>query len=297
MAPPMHHDEIVSDVGLVRRLVASQLPQWADLPVEPVTSTGTENALFRLGIDMVVRMPLRPSATKPVDKEHEWLPVLAPHLPLPVPVPLARCQPSEAFPWRWSVYPWLDGEDGTSADVDRPQAARDLADFIAALQSIDPTGGPRPSIANYGRGVPLALRDDYTRQAIAASEDLVDTDAVTTAWDEAMRAPTWDRPAVWIHGDIAAGNLLFQDGRLSAVIDWGALGVGDPACELVVAWELLDAESRQVFRAELDVDDATWARGRGWALSTAMLALPYYQHTNPFMATQARHKLAAVLGE
>jgi aminoglycoside phosphotransferase (APT) family kinase protein len=195
------------------------------------------------------------------------------------------------------VYPWFEGADATTARVDRRQAVCDLADFLAALHSLDPTGGPEPGIANFGRGMPLSQRDRSTRLAISGSRDLIDTDAVTAAWEEALRVPPWDRPPVWIHGDIAAGNLLFRDGRLSAVIDWGGLGVGDPACDLVVAWELFDAEAREVLRTELAVDDATWARGRGWALSTAIVALPYYQYSNAFMAAQARHKLAVVLSE
>ncbi len=297
MARKMHHDEIDSDVDLVRRLLDAQQPQWGDLPIEPISSTGTDNALYRLGGDMVVRLPLRPSSTGPIDKEHRWLPVLAPHLPLAIPVPVAKGEPMQGYPWPWSVYPWFEGEDATKARFDRPQAASDLARFIAALQSIDPTGGPEPSISNFWRGVPLAVRDHYTRQAISASHDLIDTGAVTAAWEEALRVRTWDRPPVWVHGDIASGNLLVRDSRLSAVIDWGALGIGDPACDLIVAWELFDAEPREVLRTELGVDDATWARSRGWALSTAIVALPYYQHTNAFMAAQARHKLAVVLSE
>ncbi|HEY6697862.1 MAG TPA: aminoglycoside phosphotransferase family protein [Acidimicrobiales bacterium] len=293
----MHHDEIDSDSGLVRRLLEAQRPQWADLPIEPVSSTGTDNALYRLGDHMVVRLPLRPSSVGPAEREHRWLAELAPHLPLDIPVPLARGHPVEGYPWPWSVYPWFEGEDATRAHVDLRQAAFDLAGFMAALQSLDPTGGPEPSMANFGRGVPLAMRDRETRQAISESHGLVDTAALTAAWERALSAPTWDRPPVWIHGDIAAANLLVRGGRLSAVIDWGALGIGDPACDLIVAWELLDAESREVLRTALAVDDATWARSRGWALSTAIVALPYYQHSNAFMAAQARHKLAVVLSE
>ena len=293
----MHHDEIDTDVDLVRQLLTTQQPQWADLAVGPVSSTGTENAMYRLGDDMVVRLPLRPSSARPVEKEHRWLPVLAPYLPIAIPVPLAKGQPIDGYPWPWSVYPWFEGEDATAARFDLRLAASDVAGFIAALHAIDPTGGPEPSIANFGRGVPLAERDDYTRRAIRASSDLVDADAVTAAWEQALRVPTWDRPALWVHGDIAAGNLLFRDGRLSAVIDFGTLAIGDPACDLIVAWELFDARSRDVLRAELGVDDATWERGRGWALTTAIVALPYYEHMNAFMAAQARQKLAAVLND
>jgi aminoglycoside phosphotransferase (APT) family kinase protein len=297
MTPKMHPDEIDSDPELVRGLLEAQQPQWAELPIERVPSTGTANAMFRLGDDMVARLPLRPSSVPPFVTEHRWLPVLAPHLPLTVPVPLAKGEPTPDFRWPWSVLPWLDGEDATVADVDLARAARDLAALIAALQSVDTTGGPRSGVAYCFRGVPLALRDRETRQSIAASGELFDTDAATLEWERALRAPEWDREPVWVHGDIAAGNLLVQDGRLSAVIDWGTLAVGDPACDLIVAWELLDADAREILRTQLDVDDATWARGRGWALSTAVMALPYYQHTNPFMADQARHKLSALLDE
>lgn len=293
----MHPDEIASDADLVRRLLAEQHPPWADLPIERVTSTGTANALFRLGDELVARLPLRPSETAPAEKERRWLPVLAPHLPLAVPVPVALGEPSGAFPWPWAVYPWLVGEDAITAPPDLRLAAQDLAAFIRALQAIDASDGPRPSAANYGRGVPLAARDRYTRSAIEASEGLVDTGAVTAAWERALAAAVWDRPPVWVHGDLAAGNLLVRVGRLSAVVDWGALGVGDPACELVIAWELLEGDSRELLRAELAVDDATWARGRGWALSTAIVALPYYQRSNSFMADQARRKIAAVLAD
>lgn len=297
MAPRMHHDEIESDADLVRALLQAQLPHWAELPIERVASTGTDNALYRLGDHLVARLPLRPSSIAPVEKEHAWLPVLAPHLPLVVPVPLARCDVTDAFPWPWSVYSWLEGDDATRAAPDLEQAAVDLAGFLRALRSIDATGGPRPSIANYGRGVPLAARDEVTRGAIDAARDLVDADAVAAAWEDALQAPAWAGPPVWVHGDIAAGNLLTCSGRVTAVIDWGCLGVGDPACDLIVAWELFDGPGRAALRAELAVDDATWARGCGWALSTAITALPYYEHTNAFMAAQARRKLAAVVGE
>jgi aminoglycoside phosphotransferase (APT) family kinase protein len=293
----MHHDEIDSDADLVGRLLAAQQPQWAGLPVERIASTGTDNALYRLGDDMVVRLPLRPSSVRQLAREARWLPFLAPQLPLAVPVPLAAGEPSEAdgFPWPWLVYPWFDGEDATVAPLDLSTAAADLARFVTALQVVDPTGGPAANAANHGRGVPLADRDEFTRQGIAASQGLVDTAAVTAAWDVALRTPAWAGEPVWLHGDIASGNLLVQDGRLSSVIDWGAAAIGDPACDLLVAWELFDAASRQLLRAELDVDDGTWCRGRGWALSTALVALPYYRDTNPYMAAQAQRKIAEVL--
>jgi aminoglycoside phosphotransferase (APT) family kinase protein len=290
----MHADQIESDVGLVRSLLGAQFPQWADLSVEAVASTGTDNALYRLGRDLVARLPLRPSAIGSIATEHRWLPHLAPLLTLEVPVPVARGEPTPAFPWPWSVVRWIEGVDATTSRYSGAAAAVDLARFLAALRAIDPAGGPPPAAVT-GRGRPLAERDRWTRWAIGEAADLVDPNAVTAGWEAAVEAPPWDRPPVWVHGDVASGNLLFRDGRLHAVIDWGCLGIGDPACDLIIAWETFDDRSRQVLRSEMEVDEATWARGRGWALSTAVAELAYYRHTNAFMAARARRQLAAAL--
>lgn len=294
----MHDDEVDTSVSLVRRLLITQFPQWANLPVEPAHSAGTGNALYRLGDDMVVRLPRIPSAVGQVNKEQKWLPILAPRLPLNIPIPLAKGHPSDGYPWHWSVYRWLEGEDATTAPIDYPrQAATDLAHFIIALQGIEATGGPPPGEHNFYRGVPLATRDRETRDAIASLHDVFDADQVTAAWDAAVETPVWSRAPVWIHGDLHAGNLLVHRGRLSAVIDFGGLGVGDPACDVMAAWVFLSAENRALFREVLQVDDATWARGRGWALSFGLIALPYYQTTNPVLAGIARHAINEVLGE
>jgi aminoglycoside phosphotransferase (APT) family kinase protein len=292
----MHADEVDTDVSLVRRLLAAQFPQWADLPIEPVESAGTDNAIYRLGEDMAVRLPRIHWAIGQVEKEQRWLPKLAPHLPLAIPVPLAKGNPAEGYPWHWSVYPWLEGENATIERIADPrQAAADLAHFITALQRIDPAGGPPPGPHNFHRGVPLAMRDASTRAAIASLHGTLDTNATTAAWEAALRAPAWHGPPVWIHGDLQSGNLLALQGRLSAVIDFGCLGVGDPACDVIVAWNLLTAETRDVFRAALQVDDATWARGRGWALSFGLIALPYYHSTNPVLAGISRYAIDEVL--
>jgi aminoglycoside phosphotransferase (APT) family kinase protein len=294
----MHADEVDTDVSLVDRLVTAQFPQWADLPIEPVRSAGTDNAIYRLGNDMALRLPRIQRATGHLDKERQWLPRLAPLLPLAVPVPLAKGIPAEDYPWDWSVYRWLEGETATIEGItDLAQAAADLAQFVAALQRVDPTDGPPPGEHNSFRGVPLATRDAPTRTAIASLYSAIDVGAVTAAWEAALRAPEWQRPPVWIHGDLSSGNLLVEQGRLSAVIDFGCLGVGDPACDLMVAWTLLSAEARVVLRAALSVDDATWARGRGWALSWALIALPYYLETNPVIVRDARRTIAEVLAD
>jgi aminoglycoside phosphotransferase (APT) family kinase protein len=294
----MHADEVDTDVGLVRRLLVAQFPHWADLPLESVDSAGTDNALYRLGADMVVRLPRIHWATGQPDKEHAWLPRLAPLLPLAIPVPLALGAPAEGYPWHWSVYRWLDGQNATLDRVADPrEAATTLGHFVAALQRIDPAGGPGPGEDSTSRGVPLAQRDGVTRAAIASVRDMFATDALTAAWEAALAAAPWHRPPVWLHGDLQSGNLLAVGGRLSAVIDWGCLGIGDPACDVMPAWSYLPAEARDAFRAALPVDDATWARGRGWALSVGLLALPYYETTNPVLAGIARRSIDAVLAD
>jgi aminoglycoside phosphotransferase (APT) family kinase protein len=280
------------DAALVRRLLAAQFPQWADLAVEPVESGGTDNALFRLGPDMAVRLPRVDWAIGQVEKERRWLPILAPFLPLAIPVPLGKGTPAEGYPWHWSVCRWLEGENATLERLADPrEAASALAGFIAALQRIDAVDGPLPDEHNSFRGVPLAMRDGETRAAIASLRDTLDTDAALRAWEAALEAPMWTGPPIWIHGDLHSGNLLARQGRLSAVIDFGCLGVGDPACDVMVAWTLFTAESRSVFRAALSVDDATWARGRGWALSVALIALPYYRGINADIVARAERTI------
>jgi aminoglycoside phosphotransferase (APT) family kinase protein len=288
----MHDDEVETDVSLVRRLIATQFPHWADRSIARVRSAGTDNALYRLGEDLVVRLPRIHWAVGSVDKDFEWLPALAPLLPLAIPEPLAKGGPAEGYPWTWGVYRWLEGENPAADRLDDPERlAREVAHFVAALQRIDLAGPPAD------RGAPLVTRDEPTRTAIAELEGMIDTDALTTAWEAALRMPEWAGPPVWIHGDLLPGNLLLQNGRLTGVIDFGGIGVGDPACDLITAWALFAREARNVFRAELDVDDATWARGRGWALSVAVIALPYYKETNPVLAGTARHLIGEVLAD
>ncbi|HTN80410.1 MAG TPA: aminoglycoside phosphotransferase family protein [Acidimicrobiales bacterium] len=292
----MHPDELDLDDEVVRRLLREQHPQWADLPIERVVSSGTDNAMFRLGDSMVARLPRVERAVPRLETELAWLPALAPHLPIATPQPLATGTPNDVFPWTWAVLSWIDGVNAFDAAIpDLSQAVHDVAAVMRALWQIDPSDGPR---AREGRrGTPLATTEAQTRRAIEQSQGLVDTRMVLSAWEEALRAPEWNRDPVWFHGDIARGNLLVRDGRIAALIDFGSIAVGDPACDLVIAWDLFDAETRPVLRAALDVDDATWDRGRGWALCTAMWALPYYLHTNPPMVRQARSKIAQVLAD
>lgn len=289
----MHADEVETDAALVHRLLEGQFPRWAGLPVKLVESYGTDHDIYRLGEQLSVRLPRIGWATEQATREAEWLPRLAPHLPLALPVPVALGRPAEGYPFTWSVHEWLPGENanGTLDDLDR--AAVDLAAFIVALRRIDTTGAyVRPPGK---RGSPLAEFDDAVRRSVERLGDRIDGPATLRAWQQSLDAPVWDGPEVWVHGDLLPGNLLVVNGRLSAVIDFGGLNVGDPACDLQPAWNVFTGDSRQRFRAELAVDDASWLRGRGWALLQAVMAMPYYWDTNPGMIRQASHALAEVL--
>jgi len=294
-APKMHADEIDTDVALVRRLLAAQFPQWADLAIEPVVSYGTDHDIYRLGDHLAARLPRIGWATDQAAKEAKWLPRLAPHLPLAVPVQLALGQPAESYPFEWSIYEWLPGENANSTIDDLAQAAVDLAAFVKALRRVDTADAdPRPRGA---RGGPLADLDEVVRRSIAELGDRIDGRAALRSWEESLNASAWDGEDVWVHGDLLPGNLLVVDGHLSGVIDFGCLNVGDPACDLQPAWNVFADDNRARYRAELEADDASWLRGRGWALFQAVVALPYYWDTNPGMIRQASNALAQVLAD
>lgn len=275
----MHADELPIDEPLVRRLLAEQFPQWAELALTRIEPSGTVNAIYRLGDELAVRLPRLPEWSPEVDHEGEWLPRLAPHLPLEIPVPAAHGRPGAGYPCHWSVVTWLDGQVGTDGAWDPLEAARDLAGFVRALQAVDATGAPQ------GRGVSLAERDARIRWAF---EQLADP-RLDGAWERALAAPAWEGPPVWHHGDLDARNWLVRDGRITGIIDWGGLGAGDPAVEVMVAWKLHSPDAALAFRQELGVDDATWERARGWAVSQAAAALAYYTpENNPTLVHEAR---------
>lgn len=259
------------DAAVAGRLVAAQFPQWSELEVRPVDAQGWDNCTFRLGDEMLVRLPTAEEYALAVEKEHRWLPVLAPALPLEVPVPLARGLPDGSFPHNWSVYRWIGGEPAARAAIeDRTAFAIHLAEFLKSLQRIDPTGGPGPGLHNWFRGGPLTTYDGWARAALETLDGLIPTEAAEETWERALRAP-WDGEPAWFHGDMAPGNLLVKDGALTAVIDFGTCGVGDPACDLSIAWTMLTGTSRAAFRDRLGVDEATWERGQGWALWKALV--------------------------
>lgn len=289
----MHAGETLIDGPLVRHLLAGQFPRWARLPLRRVRSSGTVNALYRLGDDLAVRLPRIADGADDAVKEHTWLPRLAPRLPLPVPEILGLGTPTADYPWHWSVVRWLDGEAPAPGSLtDAPRLAADLGAFVSALRTARLPGGP-PSY----RGTPLTAVDAETRSALGDLRGTVDTGAALAAWEEALDAPAWTGPPCWLHADLMPMNLLVREGRLSAVLDFGTLGTGDPACDFIPAWNLLPAPARPAFREAAGADDAGWARGRGWALSMALVQLPYYRDTNPVIAANARHVITEVLAE
>ena len=285
----MHTDELTIDEALVRRLLVDQFPEWAELGLRRIEPAGTVNAIFRLGDELAVRLARRRGPTEQGGVEREWLPRLSRLLPLEIPVVVAQGRPSDAYPWFWDVVTWVEGESAPVEDIDAIQAARDLAAFIGTLQAVDPTGAPP------GRGIPLAERDAEIRHWLARFDG---DPAVTLEWERALAAPPWEGPPIWHHGDLDARNWLIRDGRITGVIDWGCMGVGDPACDVMVAWKLHSSAARDAFREALQVDDATWERARGWAVSQAVAALAYYTPAgNPTLYREAEAWLALALSE
>lgn len=288
----MHAGEVHIDAVLVGRLIAEQFPRWAGLPIRAVRSTGTVNAIYRLGDHLYARLPRVEEWAQDLEREWRWLPKLAPHLSLRVPEPLGKGHPTSSFPFSWAVYGWIDGRPYSDDLVaDEQQAARDLARFVTELHRIDPAGAPRS-----GRR-PLRELDAVTREAIEAARGVIDGDAATAAWERALEAPAWKGTPVWIHADLLRPNVLVRDGQLRAVIDFGGTGVGDPAADVIAAWSVFGRTGRRAFRDALDVDDGTWNRARGFALHQAALIIPYYGRTNPEFVSLARRTVEEVLAD
>lgn len=280
------------DAERVASLIREQFPEWADRAIVPVEPGGWDNRTFRLGQDLLVRLPSHARYVPQVEKEQRWLPVLAPKLPLPIPAPVAMGQPGNGYPWPWSVYRWLQGSAASaSARIEMDDFARELAHFLRALQSIETAGAPMAGAHNFFRGGPVSTYDAETRDAIAALSDRIDVTRATALWQAAL-ASQWQQPNVWVHGDIAASNLLIRDGRLAAVIDFGSCAVGDPACDLTIAWTFLAGSARTEFREAMPLDESTWQRARGWALWKALIVASGQTGT-----TEAVREAWRVLGE
>jgi aminoglycoside phosphotransferase (APT) family kinase protein len=287
----LHAGEADIDAELVGRLLAEQFPELDDLPITAFRSTGTVNAVFRIGDELYARLPRLPEWTADLDKEWLWLPRLAPLTSLRIPEPFGRGRPGCGYPHTWALYRWIKGTPYADDLVDEGQAAADLAQFVLELRGADPVGAPR------GGRSPLADLDVGTRASIEQARGSIDADAALDAWEDALDAPAWDGTPVWIHSDLLRPNLLVRARRLSAVIDFGSAGVGDPATDVIAAWSVFGPVGRETFRDALDVDEVTWRRSRGIALHQAAMIIPYYRVTNPEFTALAIRTVTEVLAD
>lgn len=287
----MHVDEVPVDERLVRRLLDDQFPDLAGRRLKIVEPWGTDNAIWRVGDDLVVRLPRIAWATAQVRLEAAWLPRLGPRLSVAVPEPVAIGAPGHGYPFEWAIHRWLPGQPAAPDRItDSVQFASDLAAVVGELRAFDPTDAPQAR----NRARPLLDYDHATRQAIDGAGHLIDVAAAMSVWDSALAAAPHDGPPVWVHGDLE-GNCLVADGRLCGLLDWGSACVGDPAVDVQVVWsQLFDDRSRARFLTALDVDDATIERSRGAAINQACAALPYYLESYPLIVERSWHKLAAL---
>ena len=285
------------NITLVRELVASQFPQWADLEVRPVEIDGHDNRTFHLGDAMSVRMPSHKRYAAHAVSEQTWLPKLAKHLPLPIPDPIGIGKPSPIYPWPWTINRWVPGDNASIDNISNMnEFAEDLAGFLNSLRSIDASNAPSPSPDNFYRGGSLSMYDSETRECIEALSDIIDRSTAEAVWETALMS-SWDHPPVWIHGDVAIGNLLVRNGKLSAVIDFGQLAAGDPACDTTIAWTFFSGSSRKIFQRKLNIDNDTLARGRGWGLWKALLMLRGYRDKNSQEAKITNNVICDILAE
>jgi len=288
-------DRLTIPTDLVERLIADQFPQFSSLAVQPLVPGGWNNRSFRLGPDMIIRLPSAERYEAQVEKEQRFLPLLAPHLPLPVPEPVAMGHPGHGYPFCWGIYRWIAGETALSAEItDRNQFAADLAGFLKILHRIDGADGPLAGAHNFYRGGPLATYDQESRTAIDRLSEDISAERALSLWEQAL-ASHWQKPPVWLHGDIAPGNLLVDNGRLAAIIDFGCCGTGDPACDLAIAWTFMDRATAARFRTTLDHDEATWTRARGWALWKTLITLQKQVETGAPEAAESRILLDRIL--
>ncbi|OBZ16455.1 aminoglycoside phosphotransferase family protein [Bacillus sp. FJAT-26390] len=282
---------------LVVRLIKEQFPQWSDLEIKPVKASGHDNRTFHLGEHMSVRLPSAAHYVPQVEKEQLWLPILSKKLSIPISTPLAKGKPNEEYPYPWSINKWLEGETLTKGNIDGlDQFAKELGTFLIALQSIDASAGPLAGKHNFYRGGAIAVYDEESRIAIANHADTFNEQLLKEIWELALDSK-WALEPVWVHGDIAPGNILINEGKLCAVIDFGILGVGDPSCDAAMAWTFFDDNSRRIFKDVLNMDEETWNRARGWALWKALITYDAHKHTNHAIAEEAYKTINIISGD
>lgn len=285
------------NVSLVEKLIQEQFPEWAHLEVKPVKLSGHDNRTFHLGDEMSVRLPSDAAYAPQVEKENKWLPLLSKELSLPISSPIAKGSPSEEYPWPWSINKWIEGETVTKENIrDLNEFAADLGAFLVALQSVDASNGPIAGAHNFYRGGLISVYDEEARGAIENNKDIFDETVLKYLWDLALQS-TWKRKPVWIHGDVAPGNLLVKDGKLCAVIDFGILGVGDPACDAAMAWTFFDQNSRDIFKERLRMDEETWNRARGWALWKALIIYDANKISNKIVAEESYRVIQVIVDD
>ncbi|MEH7382266.1 aminoglycoside phosphotransferase family protein [Bacillus sp. JJ1533] len=284
------------DVDLVSKLITRQFPEWSNLEIKPVKKSGNDNRTFHLGNSMGVRLPSDEAYVPQVEKEQKWLPILAKHLSVPISEPLAKGEPSRDYPYPWSVNKWLDGETLTIENIDDINIfANDLGEFLVDLQSIDNIGGPLAGEHNFYRGGDIVVYNDECRDAIN-NINIFNKHLMKEIRELALTSK-WAGEPVWVHGDIAPGNILIKNGMLCAVIDFGILGVGDPSCDAAMAWTFFDDSSRKIFRNALNFDEETWNRARGWALWKALITYNYNKQSNKTIADESSNIIKVILND
>ncbi|MEH7237657.1 aminoglycoside phosphotransferase family protein [Bacillus sp. JJ1562] len=285
------------DVDLVSKLIKEQFPEWSSLNIKPVKKSGNDNRTYHLGNHMSVRLPSDIAYAPQVEKEQKWLPILAEHLSLPISMPVAKGKPNEIYPYPWSINKWLDGETLSLENInDLNQFANDLGGFLVELQTVDASGGPLAGKHNFYRGGDIVIYDEECRNAMNNNTDIFNVHVLKKIWELAL-ASKWDREPVWVHGDIAPGNILVKNGELCAVIDFGILGVGDPSCDAAMAWTFFDYQSRNVFKKALNMDEETWNRARGWALWKALITYDYCKESNKEIAEESYNIIMIIIND
>ncbi|MDO8953640.1 MAG: aminoglycoside phosphotransferase family protein [Gammaproteobacteria bacterium] len=295
--PEEHKLEITTQI--VTTLIAEQFPQFAHLQIKPVDHGGNDNRTFRLGNEMSIRLPSAEEYVSQVQKEQKWLPKIASHLPLPIPQPIAMGVPSVDYPWNWSIYKWLEGKSANSlehSDADLETIAMQLAQFLSDFHKLNTAGAPAPGLHNWWRAAHTSIYDAETRFLIDKLKGFINADDSRSLWQRALNSK-WDRDPVWVHGDVASGNLLVKENRLSAVIDFGCMGIGDPACDLTIAWTFFRGKSRGIFKENLHLDEETWARARGWAMWKALYTISELENKSGTALAKQQQIIDAVMME
>jgi aminoglycoside phosphotransferase (APT) family kinase protein len=289
----MHADEIDISFDLIKDLLFKQFPKWSHLPLKLMRPEGTDNAMYRLGNDKLIRLPRKESSSFSIEKELTWLPKLGVHLPLSIPNIIAKGVSDKNYPFTWLILEWLDGSSPDKENmVDEHKAAANLASFVKSMQKIKFDGAP-----NCRRGKPLSTCDDEVKRSIPLLNGFYKIELLKNLWELALKTPQWKKDPVWVHGDLHAGNLLAKDKKIIGVIDFGLAGIGDPACDMMIAWTFLNKKSRKIFHSIVQPDKDTWNRGRGWALFLGIVGYPYYRLSNPIFAHIAKRALDEVVAE